>query len=146
MSWFLCIRWPKCWSFSVSLSPCNEYLELISFRIDWFDLLAVQRTLKSLLQHHSSNVCGYIVSTQLKVYCMAWYLNLTLTSPSEPHFYKEDAYSIYIIFLKIKLCLIISGAIPLKRNGVKKSNKSCWPFTWLSHLHMDPTTSVLLQN
>ena len=48
------IMWPKYWSFSFSLSPSNEYLGLISFRIDWFDLLAVQGTLKSLLQHHSS--------------------------------------------------------------------------------------------
>ena len=50
------IRWPKYWSFSFSLSPSNEYSGLISFRIDWFDLLAVQGTLKSLLQHHSSKV------------------------------------------------------------------------------------------
>ena len=48
------IRWPKYWSFSFSISPTNEYSGLISFRIDWFDLLAVQGTLKSLLQHHSS--------------------------------------------------------------------------------------------
>ena len=48
------IRWPKYWSFSFSSSPSNEYSELISFRIDWFDLLAVQGTLESLLQHHSS--------------------------------------------------------------------------------------------
>ena len=48
------IRWPMCWSFSFSISPSNEYSELISFRIDWLDLLAVQGTLKSLLQHHSS--------------------------------------------------------------------------------------------
>ena len=48
------IRWPKYWSFSFSLSPSNEYSGLISFRIDWFDLLEVQDTLKSLLQHHSS--------------------------------------------------------------------------------------------
>ena len=48
------IMWPKYWSFSFSLSPSNEYSGLISFRIDWFDLLAVQGTLKSLLQHHSS--------------------------------------------------------------------------------------------
>ena len=48
------IRWPKYWSFSFSISPSNEYLGLISFRIDWFDLLEVQGTLKSLLQHHSS--------------------------------------------------------------------------------------------
>ena len=48
------IRWPKYWSFSVSISPSNEYSGLISFRMDWFELLAVQGTLKSLLQHHSS--------------------------------------------------------------------------------------------
>ena len=49
----LCIRWPKYWSFSFSISPSSEYLGLISFRVDWFHLLAVQGTLKSLLQHHS---------------------------------------------------------------------------------------------
>ena len=48
------IRWPKYWSFSFSISPSNEYSGLISFRIDWLDLLTVQGTLKSLLQHHSS--------------------------------------------------------------------------------------------
>ena len=48
------IRWPKYWSFTLSISPSNEYSRLISFRIDWLDLLAVQGTLKSLLQHHSS--------------------------------------------------------------------------------------------
>ena len=50
----LYIRWPKYWSFSFNVSPSNEHLELISFRMDWLDLLAVQGTLKSLLQHHSS--------------------------------------------------------------------------------------------
>ena len=50
----LCIRWPKCWSFSFNISPSNEHSGLISFRMDWLDLLAVQGTLKSLLQHHSS--------------------------------------------------------------------------------------------
>ena len=50
----LCIRWPKYWSFSFNICTSNEYSELISFRIDWLDLLAVQGTLKSLLQHHSS--------------------------------------------------------------------------------------------
>ena len=52
----LCIRWPKYWSFSFSISPSSEYSGLISFRMDWLDLLAVQNTLKSLLQHHSSKV------------------------------------------------------------------------------------------
>ena len=50
----LCIRWPKYWRFSLSISLSKEYSGLISFRIDWLDLLAVQGTLKSLLQHHSS--------------------------------------------------------------------------------------------
>ena len=50
----LCIRWPKYWSFSFSIGPSNEHSGLISFRMDWLDLLAVQGTLKSLLQHHSS--------------------------------------------------------------------------------------------
>ena len=50
----LCIRWPKYWSFSFGISPSNEYSGLISFMIDWLDLLAVQGTLKSLLQHHNS--------------------------------------------------------------------------------------------
>ena len=50
----LCIRWPKYWNFSVNISPSNEHPELISLRMDWLDLLAVQGTLKSLFQHHNS--------------------------------------------------------------------------------------------
>ena len=50
----LCIKWPKYWSFSFSISPSNEYSGLISFRVDWLDLLVVQGTFKSLLQHHRS--------------------------------------------------------------------------------------------
>ena len=65
----LCIRWPKYWSFSLSISPSSEYSGLISFRMDWFDLLAVQGTLKSLLQHHSSKasflLCSAIFIVQL---------------------------------------------------------------------------------
>ena len=57
----LCIRWPKYWSFSFSISPSNEYSGLISFRMNWLDLLAVQGTLKSLLQHHHSNYCTPIL-------------------------------------------------------------------------------------
>ena len=65
----LCIRWPKYWSFSCSISPSNEYSGLISFRIGWLDLLVVQRPLKSLLQHHSSKAsilrCSAFVIVQL---------------------------------------------------------------------------------
>ena len=57
----LCIRWPKYWSISSNISPSSEYSGLISFRIDWFDLLAVQGNLKSLLQHHSSKVIYSLV-------------------------------------------------------------------------------------
>ena len=53
-----CIRWPKYWSFSFSISPSNEYSGLVSFRMDWLDLLAVQGSLKSLLQHHTVNYKG----------------------------------------------------------------------------------------
>ena len=59
------IRWPKYWSFSFSISPSNEYSGLIFFRMDWLDLLAVQGTLRSLLQHHSSK--APILGTQLSL-------------------------------------------------------------------------------
>ena len=61
----LCIRWPKYWSFTFSISLSSEYSGLISFRMDWLDLLAVQGTLKSLLQHHSSKAS--IFGTQLSL-------------------------------------------------------------------------------
>ena len=65
----LCIRWPKYWSFSFSISPSNEHPGLISFRMDWLDLLAVQGTLKSFLQHHSSKAsvlrCSAFFTVQL---------------------------------------------------------------------------------
>ena len=62
----LCIGWTKYWSSSFNISPSNEHPGLISFRMDWLDLLAVQRTLKSLLQHHSSN--HQFFSAQLSLY------------------------------------------------------------------------------
>ena len=58
----LCMRWPKYWSFCFSISPSNEHPGLISFRMDWLDLLAVQGTLKSLLQHHSSKASIFQLS------------------------------------------------------------------------------------
>ena len=65
----LCIRWPKYWSFSFNISPSIEHSGLISFRMDWLDLLAVQGTLKSLLQHHSSKAsilqCSAFFTVQL---------------------------------------------------------------------------------
>ena len=65
----LCIRWPKCWSFSFTISPSNEHTGLISFRMDWLDLLAVQGTRKSLPQYHSSKLsiiwCSAFFTVQL---------------------------------------------------------------------------------
>ena len=69
----LCIGWPKYWSFSSSISPSNEYSGLISFRIDWLELLAVQGTLKSLLQSHSSKVS------------VLWHSDLFIVQLSHPY-------------------------------------------------------------
>ena len=67
------IRWPKCWSFNFSISPSSEYSGLISFRTDWFDLFAIQGSLKSLLQHHSSEAS--ILSAFLMVQLSHRYLS-----------------------------------------------------------------------
>ena len=72
----LCMRWPKYWSLSFSISPSNEHHELISFRMDWLDLLAVQGTWKSLLQYHSSKAlilqCSAFFTVQLTIH--TWWL------------------------------------------------------------------------
>ena len=72
----LCIRWPKYWSFSFSISPSNEYSGLISFKTDWFVLLTIQGTLKGLLQHHSSKVSIPRCST----FFIVWVGGFTLLS------------------------------------------------------------------
>ena len=76
------IRWPKYWSFSFNISPSNEYSGLISFRIDWLDLLAVQGTFKSLLQHHSSkasSVLSFLYSPTLTSIHDYWKKIIVLT-------------------------------------------------------------------
>ena len=77
------IRWPKYWSFSFNISPSSEYSGLISFRIDWFDRLAVQGTLKSLLQHHSSKAsilqCSAFFTVQLSHAYMTTGTTIALT-------------------------------------------------------------------
>ena len=78
----LCIRWPKYWSFSFSISPSNELSGLISFKMDWLDLLAVQGTLKSVLQHHSSKAsiqCSAFYMVQLSHPYMTTGKTITLT-------------------------------------------------------------------
>ena len=91
----LCIRWPKYWSFSFSISPANEYSGLISFRMDWLDLLAVQRTLKHLLQHHSSKAS----ILQHSVFFFFFFMVKLSNKPRQcikkqiHHFYDKDQYS-----------------------------------------------------
>ena len=87
-----CIRWPKYWSFSVSISPSNEYSGLISFRIDWFDLLALQGTLKSFLQHHSSKAsilrCSAFFMVQLSHPYMTTGKTIALTRQTFEQWFK----------------------------------------------------------
>ena len=90
----LCIKWPKYWSFSFSISPTNEYLGLISFRMDWFDLLAVQGTLKSLLQHHSSKAS------------VLWCWTFFMAQLSHPYMTigKTIVLTMWIFVSKVRLC------------------------------------------
>ena len=103
----VCIRWPKYWSFSFSISPFNEYSGSISFRIDWFDLLAVQGTLRSLLQHHSLKVLtprGSIFLTVQLSNCV-WPLRRL-----EPWLYRHQQSNVSVIaFLSRSKRLLISS-------------------------------------
>ena len=92
------IRWPKYWSFSFSISPYNEYSGLISFRIDWLDLLAIQGTLKSLLQHHNSK---------------ALWQYLLFSEPFERH---------RALYLLISQCVFPKNRIFSYRATVRQSN------------------------
>ena len=83
------IRWPKCWSFSFSISPSKEHPGLISFRMDWLDLLVVQGTLKSLLQHHSSKASILLHSAFFIVQLSHPYLTTGKNILISPHFTDE---------------------------------------------------------
>ena len=99
----ICIRWPKYGSFNFSISPSDEYSGLISFRIDWLDLLGVQETLKSLLQHHSPKASIYMVGNITlyirHIFCMwpipNFYRNI---HSSYPHCYHANTYCIQFKF------------------------------------------------
>ena len=103
------IRWPKYWSFSFSISPSNEYLGLISLRMDWLDLLAVQGTLKSLLQHHNSKAS------------ILWHLAFFMVQLSHPYMttgkmialtrwtFVSKIISLLFIFLFLNLFILIGG-------------------------------------
>ena len=111
-----CIWWPKYWSFSFSISPSHEYTGLISFRIDWFDILGVQGTLKTLLQHHSSKASVLWHSAFFMVQHSHPYITTgkTIALTIRPFVNKvmsllSNALSIFVIaFLQKSTCLLIS--------------------------------------
>ena len=112
----LCIRWPKYWSFSFSITPSNEYSGLISFRMDWLDLLAVQGTLKSLLQHHSSKAsilrCSAFFIVQLSHSHMTTWKTKVLTRWTSVGKVMSLLFNmlsrLIITFLPRGMCLLIS--------------------------------------
>ena len=112
----LCIRWPKDWSFSFNISPSNEHPGLISFRMDWLYLLAVQGTLKSLLQHHSSKASVLWCSAFFIVQLSHPYMTTGKTIALTRHTFADKLMSLLsnilsrlvIIFLSRSKCLSIS--------------------------------------
>ena len=110
------IRWPKYWSFSISISPSNKYSGLISFRMDWFDLLAVQGTLKCFLQHHSSKAsilqCPAFFVVQFSHLSMTTGKTIGLTSQifvgTVMYLLFNITSRLLIIFLPRSKCLLIS--------------------------------------
>ena len=131
------IKWPKCWSLSFSISPSNEYSGLISFRIDWLDLLAVQRTLKSLLQHHNSEEsilwCSAVFIVQLSHPYKTYWKNHSLNKTDLWWQSNVSAFnmlsSLVIAFLPRSKCLLISwlqspSAVILEPKKIKSATVS----------------------
>ena len=104
----LLIRWPKDWSFSFSISPSNEYSGLISFRIHWLNLLAVQGTLKSLLQHHSSKASTLWHSALFIVQLSHPYMNTGKTIGLTRQTFFNMLSRLVITFLPRSKCLLVS--------------------------------------
>ena len=112
----VCIRWPEYWSFSFSISPSNEYPRLISFRMDWLDLLAVQGTLKSLLQHQSSKTSVLWCSAFFMVQLSHPYMTTGKTIALTIRIFVSKVMSVFfntpsrfvIAFLPRSKCLLIS--------------------------------------
>ena len=130
------IRWPKYWSFSFSISPSNEYSGLISFRIDWFDLLAVQGTLKSLLQHHSSKASILWCSAFFMVQLSHLYITTGKTIALTIWTFASKAMSLLfnmlsrfvIVFFSRSKSLSISAAVTICSDFGAHKNKICYCF------------------
>ena len=134
------IRWPKYWSFSFSISPSNEHPGLISFRMDWLDLLAVQGTLKSLLQHHSSKAsvlrCSVFYIVQLSHPYMMTGKTMALTRRTFVGKVISLLFNmlsrLVITFLPRSKCLLISwlrspSAVILEPKKIKSDSLHCFP-------------------
>ena len=152
----LCIRWPKYWSFNFNIRPSNKHSGLISFRMDWLDLLAVQGTLKSLLQHHSSKAwilqCSAFFTVQLShpflttgkpialtrwtFVCKVMSLLLNMLSRFVITFLPRSK-RLLISWLQSPSAVIldpkkIKSAAPYLGRGVSPHSRPSWPWTWSS--------------
>ena len=114
------IRWPKYWSFSFSISPSNEYSRLISFRMDWLDLLAVQGTLKSLLQHHSSKAS------------ILWHSAFFMIQLSHPYMTTGKTIALTIQTFVSKVMSLLFNTLPKFVRAFLPRSK-CLLTSWLSH-------------
>ena len=152
----LCKRWPKYWSFSFSISPSNEHPGLIFFRMDWLDLLAVQGTLKSLLQHHNSKASIFWHSAFLTVQFSHPHMSTGKTIALTRRTFVGKVMSLLfnmlsrwvIIFLPRSKCLLISwlqspSAVILKPQKIKSDTVST-VFPSTSHEVMGPDAIILV--
>ena len=150
------IRWPKYWSFSFNASPANEYLGLISFRMDWLDLLAVQGTLKNLLQHHSEKASILRRSAFFIVHLSHPYITTGKTITLTRWTFVGKVISLpfnilsrlVIIFLPRSKCLLISwlqspSAVILKPSKVKLATVST-VYPSICHEVMGPDAMILV--
>ena len=130
------IRWPKYWSFNFSISPSNEYSGLISFRMDWLDILAVQGTLKSLLQHHSSKVSILQCSAFFIVQLLHPYMTTGKTTALTRRTFVGKEMSLLfnmlsrlvLTFLPRSKCLFISWLVTICSDLGAQKNKVCHCF------------------
>ena len=151
------IRWPKCWGFGFSISPSNEHPGLISFRMDWLDLLAVQGTLKSLLQHHNSKASILWPSAFFIVQLSHPYMITGKTIALTRWTFVDKVTSLlfnmlsrlYYSFLPRSKCLLISwlqspSAVILEPKKVKSATVSTTVSPSICHQVMGPDAMILV--
>ena len=149
------IRWPEYWSFSVSISPFNEYSGLISFRIDWFDLLAVQGTLRSLLQLHSSKTSVLWHLAFFRVQCSHPYMTTVKTIALTTRTFVSSDVSAFqytvrlvIAFLLRSKCLLVSWlqspSVVILKLPKMKSVTVCIVSPSICHEMMGPDAMILV--